>query len=43
MTDQTIIVLFSLSVITFLVFVYKFFENKKIKDKQYVKTPPATT
>jgi hypothetical protein len=31
MSDQTIIVLFSLSVITFLVFVYKFFENKKVE------------
>jgi hypothetical protein len=31
MTDQTIIIVFSISVISFLVFVYKFFENKKVK------------
>jgi len=31
MTDQTIIIVFSISVLSFLVFVYKFFENKKVK------------
>jgi hypothetical protein len=31
MTDQTIIIVFSISVLSFLIFVYKFFENKKVK------------